>query len=265
MERNTERNWSNIIMDTTKKALGIFSDCLLLLIKEHEPSKTVFQKIREQWATFTQKLREVSAEEISIDQTGSSYDELHLSRVLTNEDSGTHVYYPPIDFDFMMTFEQYKLLDKSCPDLSSLTDSTLQDLRATSPCFAVMVATSSPGYVKLLVTDSGRHMLRKPNCKIGNDMNEEHFLPNWVFKRIAIPEELQTLTRGIKYVSSGPALSNVDNEADGFTYDFVYAFPCETWPELAVNWTKRYRPFDWPPKHLLEEIIQGNQITVKPV
>ena len=252
-------------MDTTKTALGIFSDCIILLIKEHEPSKTVFQKIRERWTTFMEKLRKLSGQEFSVSQTGSSYDELHLSRFLANDEDGTHRYYPPIDFDFMMTYEEYKLLDRSTTEVSVQKDktSTIQNLCHTSTCFAIMVASSGPGYVKLLVTDAGRRMLRRPSCDIGDDLTEDCFLPNWVFKKRALPEGLEEgveclYSRGPRYVSSGPALSNVDNKAEGFTYDFVQAFPCATWPDIALNWTKRHRPFEWPPVHVIQEIIQGN-------
>jgi hypothetical protein len=37
------------------------------------------------------------------------------------------------------------------------------------------------------------------------------------------------------YTVSGPALSNTEREPDGFTYDFVHSFPCDAWPDIAIN------------------------------
>lgn len=248
-------------MDTTKKALGIFADCLILLIKEHEPSKTVFQLIRQRMLAFIERMNEKAGGTLNVAQTGSSYDELHLSRVLYKDEKGRDVFYPPIDFDFMMTFEEYKILDRSMHDPAD--DETLKHLLQTSTFFGITVPTVSPGYVKIMITDAGRRMLQRPKCKIEKEISREGFLPNFIFKKKGLPEQLQEgvellYSRQLSYVSSGPALTNMDNEAEGFTYDFVHAFPCETWPDLAVNWTKRHRSYGWPPKHVLQDIIQGN-------
>ena len=117
------------------------------------------------------------------------------------------------------------------------------------------------------MTDVGREMLRRPNCDIEDDITSDGFLPNGALKKKSVAGNLEEgvellYSRLPQYVCSGPALSLMDDAEKGISYDFVYAFPCNTWPEMAINWTKRHRPDGWPPKHVMQSIIEGNDAYV---
>ena len=104
-------------------------------------------------------------------------------------------------------------------------------------------------------------MLRRRNCDIIDDITSDGFLPNGALKKKSVAGDLEEgvellYSRLPQYVCSGPALSLLEDEK-GISYDFVYAFPCDTWPEMAINWTKRHRPDGWPSKHILQSIIEG--------
>lgn len=249
---------------STNSTLGIFADCIALLVKEHEPTKTVFELIRQRFLNFVEKLNKISAGEGTVSQTGSSFDDLHLSRLLTNS-SGKSVFYPPIDFDFMMSYVAYKILDKSTLQISTgECDTDLKDLIKMSGEFAIMIPSQYPGYVKLLLTNKGRSVLasRKPRCKLEQYVTKEGFIPNMIFKAGIVPEQVddtEILYERQKptYTVSGPALSNTEHEPDGFTYDFVHSFPCDAWPDIAINWTRRPRPGKWPTDVLIQDILQG--------
>lgn len=250
---------------STNSTLGIFADCIALLVKEHEPTKTVFELIRQRFLNFGEKLHEISAGEVSVSQTGSSFDDLHMSRMLTNS-CGKAVFYPPVDFDLMMSYVTYKILDKSVLHISTgECDTDLNDLIKMASEFAIMIPTQYPGYVKLLLTNKGRSMLasRKPRCKFEQYVTKEGFIPNMIFKAgIILPEQVDDTEilyerQKLTYTVSGPALSNTEHEPDGFTYDFVHSFPCDAWPDIAINWTRRPRPGKWPTDVLIPDIIQG--------
>ena len=103
-------------MDIKKESLGLFSNCILFLVKEHEPSKTIFNTIHQGFMSYTNAIIKATDGKCSVAQTGSSFDELHLSRYLHDDVNGRDSFYPPIDFDLMMSFDEYKILDKSTVD-----------------------------------------------------------------------------------------------------------------------------------------------------
>ncbi|XP_061169775.1 uncharacterized protein LOC133179071 [Saccostrea echinata] len=206
---------------------------------------------------FVEILREKSKGEGDVAQTGSSYDGLHLSRLLQLS-SGKHVFYPPIDFDFMMTYVKYKILDKS-DDKSGANE--VKSLVETSQDFAIMVPSSYPGYVKLLITENGKQLIKKPKCEFEKYITEDGYIPNFVFKTKLFPgqyDKVEVLYQreNAKYVTSGPALSDYSHESDGYSYDFVHSFPCLTWPNVAINWTRRTKPTGWPSNELIREITK---------
>ncbi|XP_062602066.1 uncharacterized protein LOC134263699 [Saccostrea cucullata] len=243
--------------ELTARTLGIFCDCVDILIQEHEPTKTVFEIIRSRMVRFVEILKEKSKGEGDVAQTGSSYDGLHLSRLLQLS-SGKNVFYPPIDFDFMMTYVNYRILDKSDDEPG---DNELKPLVEASKDFAIMVPSSFPGYVKLLITENGRKLIKKPKCEFEKHITKDGYIPNFVFKTKLFPEQYDKVEvlyerEKSKYVTSGPALSDYSHESDGYSYDFVHSFPCLTWPNVAINWTRRKKPTGWPSNDMIKEIIK---------
>ena len=238
--------------------LGIFAKALSLLIKQHEPTNTVFERIKDGFLLFVKYLNEKSKVEGLVAQTGSSFDDLHLCRLL-EVGNGRHKFFPPIDFDFMILYTKYEILDKT--DAGGLD---FQELVRTSETFGIMIPSKFPGYVKLLVSVNGKAKLkdRKGKCYIDEYITSEVFLPNNIFRSKVISGDegdVEVLYKRQKssYVASGPALSNIDNEADGYTYDFVQSFPCNTWPQIAVNWIRRHKPGGWPTPEQIQDISQG--------
>ena len=245
-------------MGISVKTLGIFSNCIDIIIQEHEPTKTVFELIRQRMITFVELLTEKSTGDGYVAQTGSSFDGLHLSRLLETS-AGKYVFYPPIDFDFMMTYVNYTILDNSGEAVGSdVMDFMIQNSKE----FAIMVPSLNPGYVKLVITEAGKRMIQKPQCEFEKHITNSGFIPNFVFKAKLFPEQYENVEvlyerEKSRYVSSGPALSDFSRYADGYSYDFVHSFPCETWPMFAVNWIRRPKSTGWPCKDLIEDIVKG--------
>ncbi|KAK3089551.1 hypothetical protein FSP39_004526 [Pinctada imbricata] len=243
-------------MDKTNSLIiGSFSQCVDIIIQEHEPTKSAFRMIREGMLKFTELLQDKSDGEALVVQTGSSYDGLHLSRLLQST-SGKHIFYPSIDFDFMMIYRKYEILDQS----SATTD--LQETLQSSKEFAVMIHGSYTGYVRLAITNHGREMIQRPKCDFQEFITTDGYIPNFIFKTKLFPDHYQDAEvlyqrEAPKYTSSGPALSDFTPEqTTGHSYDFVHTFPCKTWPGVALNWTRRPRPTGWPSKELVLSITK---------
>ncbi|CAC5413024.1 unnamed protein product [Mytilus coruscus] len=238
---------------------GLFCECISLLTKQHEPTHTVFILIRQKFLLFVKYLNELSKGEGMVAQTGSSFDDLHLSRIF-QDSHGCHKFYPPIDFDFMMTYVNYVIQDKTDKPKN---ENDFNDLRKSVQTFGIMIAGANPGYVKILITNFGRAILesKKEKCDFNQHITVEGFLPNNIFRMKVIPEQMEDeeiLYKRQKstYTVSGPALSDLEHEPEGYTYDFVHAFPCPSWPSIALNWIKRHKPGEWPNQELIEDIVQ---------
>lgn len=159
--------------------------------------------------------------------------------------------------------------------------------------FAIMEATPNHGYVKLRVTKHGRKMLQKTGCVVGNFITSDGYLLNTAFSAGIVTGDKGTeiiysrtgdLTRSRQgqdtttctdtptsrdtssafcldvpsiYILSGPAITAIQHASDGYTYDFVHAFPCPVWPSITKGWMGRARKCRWPNESLIEEIPKG--------
>lgn len=135
--------------------------------------------------------------------------------------------------------------------------------------FGKMIPTDQPGYVKLFVTETGRNMLQKPGCRIGYFVNQDGYLLNTAFSSdIITKQDIEKADEVIysrtnqEYVLSGPAITDVHLEGKGFTYDFVHAFPCNTWPSCAKGWMDRARSCHWPNEKVIDRISKGKFIAL---
>ena len=207
-------------------------------------------------------MKEKSKDEVEIIQTGSSYDDLHMCRNVSTYEKNI-IFYPTTDFDFMMVYRKFTVKDftgevKDGKDF----DQKIETEKLESDDAFIMVPSNHLGYVKLLVTEKGRKMLTEKESKLLSHIDHNGFLSNDAFKKGLVMDEstevIYSRLPEIKYIASGPAISNYETEERGFTYDFVHAFPCATWPEVAHRWNKRPRDANWPNEALRNEIIKGN-------
>lgn len=242
--------------------LGGVCKALSILIKEHEPTKTTFHLIKSKFQSFCDLLQAKSKNGATVMQTGSSYDDLHMCRNLSASEKDTH-FFPGTDFDFMMVYNEFMVEDftgmkKDGTEVGEL----IAAAKMSSDCAFLMIPSDHLGYVQLVVTNKGRQMLLDRKSRLLNYIDEEDCLTNDAFKEGCVSDDsteiIYSRVPKIKYISSGPAISNYEHEAEGYSYDFVHAFPCGKWPEVANRWNKRPRDASWPKEHLRNEIVKGN-------
>lgn len=250
-------NDSSLEPPEVSKLLGGTCKALSLLIKEHEPTKKAFEMTKTHFGKFRDIILEKSKDELKIIQTGSSFDNLHMCRNISVYERDVH-FVPATDFDFMLIYTKFMVEDHTGRNTADVVE---ESAKHTSECAFIMVPSSHLGYVKILVTDKGRQLLDDRKSKLVKHIDDEGCFTNDAFRAEVMTdssiEVIYSRVPEIKYTASGPALSIYEHEADGYTYDFVHAFPCSTWPEIANRWNKRKRDANWPSEELREEIIQG--------
>lgn len=240
--------------------LGHVAKAAALLIKEHQPTRTIFALIKQQYVALSDLMSKASNGEVEIIQTGSSYDDLHLCRHVQAAGADKKaVFFPLTDFDMMIVYTMFIVADFTPPPAADID--TLQLAVKQSDCAFLMVPSTHIGYVKLLVTDKGHKMLEENKNRFLNYIDKDGFLRNDAF-RDGIPQQSDPNTQVIysrvlegKYVSAGPAISNLSNAHEGFTYDFVHTFRCYSWPRVAHRFSKRPRDANWPSKELIQEMM----------
>ncbi|OWF38558.1 uncharacterized protein LOC110466147 [Mizuhopecten yessoensis] len=288
-------------MEPDNQVLGVYADALTTVIKKHDLTTMTMELIRTRFQLFTDLLN-AQVEGIEVIQVGSSYDDLHLTRVLDH--NGSHVFFPELDFDFDMIYLNYIVAESNSSSndqydaekISSVQepDDANGKQQTGSPIgvpakepkapFAIIESTPNPGYVKLRVTPHGRQMVKKPGCVIGNFITSGGYLLNTAFTSEFVAENVNTeiiysrtdqlVTETLKetgidsqgytpiYTKSGPAITEIDKAGEGVTYDFVHAFPCLTWPTVAKGWADRARKCHWPGETLIQKIPQDGCLLV---
>ncbi|XP_033736071.1 uncharacterized protein LOC117324371 [Pecten maximus] len=278
-------------MEPNHQVLGVYADALTTLIKNHDLTKTAMKFLRNNFQLFADKLK-AQVQGIDVIQVGSSYDDLHLARLLKSEE-GSYQFFPEVDFDFDMIYLSYVVGetdisgtregDADCngqclPSSTNLTGSSLGDSGKVQQPFAVMESSSCPGYVKLRVTPHGRQMLKKPGCRIGNFITPKGYLLNTAFTSGLVNEGGRTeivysrvgqfvtdvlqKSETTVYTKTGPAITEINKACHGYTYDFVHAFPCSTWPTVAKGWADRARRCQWPNDTLIQNIVRDGCLLV---
>ena len=185
-------------------------------------------------------------DEIKLQQSGSSYDNLHMTRLLKTE-SGEQIFVPATDFDYNIIFKKL-LIALNEADACSGTEKL-----PASEYFGILHVSGNPGYAKVRISQQGRQYLKGKQCDyILEDVNSEGFIANISLKR-EILEKLPELT------TSGPAISNFLPVNQGYSYDFVYALPVDGWPSEAAEWISRDRPTGWPSEELVSRIVEGTE------
>lgn len=284
-------------MESKLEALGVYAEVFSTVVKEHEPTKSVMERFRKQLQTFTELLK-TKVDGIDIIQVGSSFDELHMTRFQKQTD-GKYVFFPNIDFDLDMVYTDYIVDDIRLHDIGTTNvESSIKQLTpdestkvyvkgvlsesangnesenaamtidkhaatSTAEHFGKMVPTKEPGYVKLYVTNTGREMLQKPGCRIGNFVTKDGFLLNTALSSGVVKEvddpNIEVIYRRTKhrFTLSGPAITDTHLANVGVSYDFVHAFPCPTWPLCAQGWMNRARTCKWPDETIIETISKG--------
>jgi hypothetical protein len=206
-------------------------------------------------------VKKTSKDEMEIVQTGSSYDDLHMCRNVSTYDKNV-IFYPPTDFDFMMVYKKFTVKDLTgeVKDGMDYNDKIRSEKIGSHDAF-IMLPSKHLGYVKLFVTEKGHAMLKEKESKLLKHIDEEGFLLNDAFsKGVVMDQATEVIYSRIpetKFIASGPAISNYENEHRGYTYDFVHAFPCATWPEVAHRWNKRPRDANWPNEGIRNDMIKG--------
>ncbi|XP_060083051.1 uncharacterized protein LOC132562330 [Ylistrum balloti] len=290
-------------MEPDHQVLGVYADAVRTLIKNHSHTKITLMLLRDRFQLFADRLK-AQLKGIEVIQVGSSYDDLHLTR-LFKKDDGSDLFFPEVDFDFDMIYIDYVVAENNITSTSesdingksgghSSADDVKGDLQTgSSTCssktgpeahFAIMESSSCPGYVKLRVTPYGRQMLNRPGCIIGNFISSHGYLLNNAFTSGLVSEtghtEIVYSRRGQYvdeilrqsgfdgqeeipvYTKTGPAITGIQKASHGYTYDFVHAFPCPTWPNVAKGWADRARGCHWPNESLIQNIVREGCLLV---
>lgn len=202
-------------------------------------------------AEYLQKIESLT-DEVALQQSGSSYDNLHMTRLLKTE-SGEQIFVPTTDFDFNVVLKKL-LIAVDDADLDAGSCGT--ENRSSSAYFGVLHSSENPGYAKVQVSQHGRQYIKDKECDyLFEDIDSEGFISNISLKR-RILENLPELT------TSGPAFSNFLPVKQGYSYDFVYALPVNGWPAEAAEWISRDRPTAWPSEELVARIVAGILTTI---
>ncbi|XP_053387199.1 uncharacterized protein LOC128550992 [Mercenaria mercenaria] len=171
------------------------------------------------------------------------------------------IFFPGTDFDFMMLYTKFTVKDFTGENKETIDENeAICRAKRESDCAFIMVPSTHLGYVKVFVAEKGRKLLQEKESVLMKHIDEEGFLTNDAFKEGIVTDQSTEIIYSrlpeMKYIASGPAISNYEHEEIGYTYDFVNAFPCETWPEVANRWNKRPRDANWPHEDLRNEIMK---------
>ena len=243
---NRNSNMEGSTVAARNERFNLFCRAIVAIVNSHRLTSQIYNHIREKMGEYLQKIESLT-DEVALQQSGSSYDNLHMTRVLQTE-SGEQIFLPTTDFDYNIIFKKL-LLAVNEADVAAGNSET--EKRRSTPYFGVLQSSENPGYAKVRISQRGRQYLTDKQCDyLFEDINSEGFLSNIALKRRSL-EQLPELT------TSGPAFSNFLPIEQGYSYDFVYALPVDGWPEEATEWISRDRPADWPSGQLVSRIVEG--------
>ncbi|XP_028516357.1 uncharacterized protein LOC110244119, partial [Exaiptasia diaphana] len=229
----------------------LFCHAIVTIVNSHELTSKVYNHLREKLGEFFQKIESLT-DEVSIQQSGSSYDKLHMTWLLKDE-SGELIFVPATDFDFNIVLKRLLIaVEDEVENCGTDID------RPSTAYFGVLHPSQNPGYVKIRVTQQGRQYLKDKHCDyLFEDIDSEGFINNFSLKR-GVLEGLAG-----RYTVSGPALSDFFSAVkQGVSHDFVYALPVDGWPADAAEWISRDRPNAWPSEDLVARIIADKCMVV---
>lgn len=230
-------------MAASNERFNLFCNAIVTIVNSHGITSKVYSHLREKMGEFLQKIESL-IDEVSTQQSGSSYDNLHMTRLLKVE-SGEPIFVPSTDFDYNIVLKKL-LIAVNDGDLDAKTD------RSSLAYFGVLYPSENPGYAKVQVSQKGRQYIKDKQCDyLFEDIDSKGFIANISLKRPVLeglPE---------RYTTSGPALSDLLPVKWGYSYDFVYALPVDGWPADAAEWISRERPNAWPSEDLVGRIVAG--------
>ena len=233
-------------MAARNERFNLFCRAVVAIVDSHGLTSQIYNYIREKMGEYLQKIESLT-DEVALQQSGSSYDNLHMTRLLRTE-SGEQIFLPTTDFDYNIIFKKLLLAVNEADVAAGISET---ERRRSTPYFGVLQSSENPGYAKVRISQRGRQYLTDKQCDyLFEDIDSEGFLSNIALKRRSL-EQLPELT------TSGPAFSNFLPIKQGYSYDFVYALPVDRWPEEAAEWISRDRPADWPSEQLVSRIVEG--------
>ncbi|XP_060082133.1 uncharacterized protein LOC132561421 [Ylistrum balloti] len=121
--------------------------------------------------------------------------------------------------------------------------------------FVMRDADSRPGYVNLKLAKFGQIKDTLIADSIVS-VNGEYFISSEIFNNYINGSYSGTMK--FQMDTNGPAATLKHEQFDGSSdLDFVYSFPCYTWPKEAKEWITRPRFHNWPDKTLMDQIVRG--------
>lgn len=231
-------------MAAGNERFNLFCSAIVAIVDSHRLTAQFYNYLREKMGEYLQKIESLT-DEIALQQSGSSFDNLHMTRILKAE-SGEQIFVPTTDFDYNIIFKKLLIaLNETKVDAGDSGTEKRPDY------FGVLHLSENPGYARVRISQYGRQYLKDRQCDyLFEDIDSEGFITNVSLKR-RILERLPDLT------SSGPAFSNFLPVKQGYSYDFVYALPVDGWPAEAAEWITRDRPAYWPSEELVSQIVEG--------
>ena len=137
------------------------------------------------------------------------------------------------DQDVMITLRDYYVIEEG------------RDMTSVPRCAGFIKPSYHPGYV-LLVANENEPSFKEFITVLKNGEK--------IFDGSKFITSVRSKLRRLKTERDGPALSTSDEFYH--TEDHVISFHCPTWPNCALDWTRRHRPGGWPTKELVDKIIK---------
>lgn len=201
-------------MAARNERFNLFCNAIVAIVNSHGLTSQCYDYIRAKMGEYLRKIESLT-DEVKLQQSGSSYDKLHMTRLLQTA-TGEQIFVPTTDFDYNIIFKKLLLALNEADASGSGTKK-----RPASDYFAVLHLSENPGYAKVRITNQGKQLVKEKQCDyLFDDIDSEGFITNVALKR-RIFEKLPELS------TSGPAFSNFLPVKQGYSFDFVYALPVD--------------------------------------
>ena len=160
------------------------------------------------------------------EKIGNTLYAKELPQMVLSGSTSDGVAYPPSDDDTMMVFTSTDLLVRC---------SVEEAVQYNAPL--MIPSDTSPGYCLLWIPNVDRYQ-RRGQCVNG-------FLSSLAWKTSCLLEGTYL---------HGPCISGCAGDVE---FDFAACLPLPRWPDIATEWIYRHREHSWPPRTVLQQIVNN--------
>ena len=164
-------------MAAGNERFNLFCSAIVAIVNSHGLTAQFYNYLREKMGEYLQKIESLT-DEIALQQSGSSFDNLHMTRILKAE-SGEQIFVPTTDFDYNIIFKKLLIaLNETKVDAGDSGTEKRPDY------FGVLHLSENPGYARVRISQYGRQYLKDRQCDyLFEDIDSEGFITNVSLKK----------------------------------------------------------------------------------